>query len=244
MGSDALGLTEARRQPAASLVTDTRLRSDLVDRAAKPRELALASVKLLLPFPLGPGQLNRYALTAPRQICQALKVGALATSWSASPIYAGDWECMATADTVIDGYPADPRGRGAAETDASAPNADGARSGYRIFTMARGRSVQTVSYVRVKLSASGSASSARGAEALVGIASSLFGELDWQLPADVAERLRARQSFDMTMFGTRMIFLKEHGESERFDLIVDFPNSQPFLAALEHDRFLAPVSSK
>ncbi|RIY02463.1 hypothetical protein D3218_03570 [Aureimonas flava] len=151
-------------------------------------------------------RLARPVPEAPAAVCQAFA----AAGWSA-----GDWGASPLGD----------------REECLAERAYGDRGSADGFAVLRGR--ETLMEIRIKLNLGADARRLEAARDAGDLVAGLFRRWRWGGGVDLARRIAALQPFEAELGGTRVRLMREHGDVERWNLVLLFPApSAPNEAAL------------
>lgn len=162
------------------------------------------------------GTLQRFALSEPQHLCDAIAADGPAAVWTESEVFPGEWECLSQ-----ESGPADQTG------------------GSRIFAMARGRDREHVQLVRFKLSVPTTTEAQAAADALRQRVEDLLQSLHWTFPERLANPLRRLQPITVEDSGTRFRLMREVSDGQRYNLLISFPDARTFVRNMQEGTFAA-----
>ncbi len=90
------------------------------------------------------------------------------------------------------------------------------------FAVLRGR--ETLLEIRVKLNLTDARSRGEAAGAVGTLIAGLFDSWRWDGGPALGARIAALEPFEETRFGTKVVLKREHGDVERWNLILRFPS--------------------
>lgn len=147
-----------------------------------------------------PQQFIRLIQSDPRTLCERLQAGGFGDlAWSVSLANKDSWECSSSI-----ALPAKTAGQPAQSS---------------IFILIKGDGENRVTSFRVKLNIESPADTAEIARLAGGAANIFLGQVRWENPDAIIDKIHALEAFDIRNFGSRIQFKREFGETPRYNFL-------------------------